>query len=125
MKKIIATPDAPAAIGPYSQAVLKGNTLYCSGQVALIPGTGTVLNGTVAEETELVLKNLGAVLQAAGMGYGHVVQCTVFLADMGDFAEMNGVYGQYFSVEPPARATVAVAGLPKGVQVEIACIACR
>lgn len=125
MKQIISTPDAPAALGPYSQAVLHGNTLYCSGQVAIDPATGQLQRGTVAEETAQVLDNLGAVLQAAGMGYADVVQCTVFLADMQDFAEMNGVYARYFSTDPPARATVAVAGLPKDVQVEIACTACR
>ncbi len=125
MKQIISTPDAPAAIGPYSQAVLKGDTLYCSGQIAIIPGTGSIIDGSVTDQTEQVIKNLGAVLRAAGMGYADVVQCTVYLDDMANFAEMNAVYGAYFSVHPPARATVAVAGLPKGVQVEIACTARR
>ena len=119
----IATPAAPAAIGPYSQAVRSGDTLYCSGQIPLDPATGTLVAGSIAEQTERVLDNLGAVLEAAGFGFPDVVRCTVYLVDMDDFAEMNGVYARYFGDEPPARVTVAVAALPKGADLEISCTA--
>lgn len=121
----IQTPNAPAAIGPYSQAVLVGDTLYCSGQIPLDPATMEIVSGTIAEETERVCQNLAAVLEAGGMDFAHVVSCNVYLSDMAHFTEMNGVYDRYFGASLPARATVAVAGLPKGVRVEIACVAVR
>ncbi|MEM1268790.1 MAG: RidA family protein [Bacteroidota bacterium] len=120
---IISTPHAPAALGPYSQAVRAGDTVYCSGQVAIDPATNELVDGDVAAQTEQVLANLGAVLDAAGVTFQHVVQCTVFLADMADFSAMNEVYARYFHTNPPARATVAVRELPKSVAVEIACVA--
>ncbi|MBE2186220.1 MAG: RidA family protein [Rhodothermales bacterium] len=121
----IQTPNAPAAIGPYSQAVLVGDTLYCSGQIPLDPSTMELVSGTIADETERVCQNLAAVLEAGGMDFSHVVSCNVYLSDMAHFAEMNGVYDRYFGASLPARATVAVAGLPKSVRVEIACVAVR
>ena len=124
-RTIIATPNAPAAIGPYSQAVLAGDTLYCSGQIPLDPATGAIVTGTVEQETERVLDNLGAVLKAAGMDFANVVSCTVFLLTMSDYATVNEVYARYFSEMPPARAAIAVAQLPRDVRVEIACIAVR
>lgn len=121
----VQTPYAPAAIGPYSQAVLAGDTLYCSGQIPLDPASGALISGTIEQETERVLENLSAVLRAAGMGFANVVSCSVFLVDMNDYAGVNDVYGRYFSEMPPARAAVAVAGLPRGVRVEISCVAVR
>jgi len=121
----IQTAAAPAAIGPYSQAVLVGDTLYCSGQIPLDPETMALVSGTVAEETERVMQNLAAVLAAADMDFSHVVSTTVFLMDMADFAEMNEVYGRHVAAAMPARATVQVAGLPRGVRVEISCVAVR
>jgi 2-iminobutanoate/2-iminopropanoate deaminase len=121
----IKTPSAPAAIGPYSQAIIVGDTLYCSGQVAIDPKTGSLIQGTVDAETEQVLENLGAVLRAAGMGYEHVVRCTVFLTDMNDYAAVNEVYARYFSDAAPAREAIQVSGLPRNARVEISCIAVR
>ncbi len=123
MSRPIRTDDAPAPIGPYSQAILCGNELFCSGQIALDPATGDVVDGDVSVQTERALKNLGAVLSAAGYGYDDVVKTTVFLVDMNDFPAVNTVYGKYFSNAKPARSTVAVAGLPRGVRVEIEAIA--
>lgn len=125
-KSIISTPAAPAAIGPYSQAVRVGDFVYTSGQVALDPATGSFLGGDVTAQTERVCENLRAVLNAAGLNLTHVVKTTVFLKNMADFAAMNEVYARYFAppdVVPPARSTVAVAGLPKDAVVEIECIA--
>ena len=125
-KIAISTPDAPAAIGPYTQAVRSGDMLYTSGQVALDPATGNLVAGGIAEQTTRVLENLKAVLAAAGIDMIHVVKTTVFLKDMKDFAAMNAVYAKYFAPEgvvPPARSTVQVAGLPKDALVEIECIA--
>ncbi len=119
----IATPNAPAAIGPYSQAILADGVLYCSGQIAIDPETGQMLHGTIEEETERVLENLGAVLRAAGMDYKNVVRCTVYLTSMEDYAQMNEVYARYFSEMPPAREAVQVVALPRGARVEISCIA--
>ena len=120
----IHTDGAPKAIGPYSQAIRAGDTLYCSGQVALDPETGEFHAGTAAEEARHCLNNLRAVLEAGGSSFERVVRCTVFLADMADFAAVNEVYGRYFSGEtPPSRACVAAAGLPKGARVEVDCIA--
>lgn len=121
----IQTPSAPAAIGPYSQAVRAGNTLYCSGQIPLDPATMELVSGTIAEETDRVCQNLGAVLAAGGMDFADVVSCTVYLNDMAHFVEMNETYARYFGGSMPARATVAVAGLPKKVRVEIACVAVK
>ncbi|MDF1565100.1 MAG: RidA family protein [Deltaproteobacteria bacterium] len=124
-KKIISTEAAPAAIGPYSQAVLApGGLLFTSGQIPLDPATGEMVGGgEIAAETEQVMKNLEAVLAAAGLGFADVVQSTIFLADLGDFTVVNEIYGARFESEPPARATVQVAALPKGARVEISCIA--
>ncbi|MDQ2681704.1 MAG: RidA family protein [Candidatus Eremiobacteraeota bacterium] len=122
MKSILSA-DAPAPIGPYSQAVEAGGELFCSGQIPLDPKTGEIASGDISEHTEQVLKNLGAVLQAAGYTYADVVKTTIFLIDMNDFAAVNTVYGKYFDATKPARSTVAVAGLPKGVRIEIDAIA--
>lgn len=121
----IKTRQAPAAIGPYNQAILAGDTLYCSGQIPINPETGHMITESVEAETEQVLDNLGAVLQAASMDYHHVVQCTVFLQDINDYAQVNEVYARYFNETPPAREAVQVAALPRGARVEISCIAVR
>jgi 2-iminobutanoate/2-iminopropanoate deaminase len=123
MNKIINTKDAPAPIGPYSQAVLAGNTLYVSGQIPLIPGTDNLADGSIEEETHQVMKNMAAVLKAAGASFQEVVKCSIFVSNMGDFAKINAVYGEYFQTNPPARETVEVSCLPKNVNVEISCIA--
>ncbi|HEX5053821.1 MAG TPA: RidA family protein [Planctomycetota bacterium] len=120
----IHSPSAPAAIGPYSQAQRVGNLLFCSGQIALDPGTMQIVGKTAAEQCEQVLRNLTAVLQAAGGTLGHVARTTIYLASMADFAAVNEVYGRHFGDHKPARATVAVKELPKGGLVEIDCIAC-
>lgn len=122
-RETIRTEKAPSAIGPYSQAVKVGSTVYCSGQIPLRPETGELVAGDVAVQTEQVMENLRAVLEAAGAGMGDVVSCTVYLSDMGHFGLVNDVYGRYFQQDPPSRATVQVAGLPRGVDVEISCIA--
>ncbi len=119
MKKIIYTEKAPAPIGPYSQAVLVGDTLYISGQIALDPASGELKTSDIQTETEWVMKHLGNVLAAAGMDYSHLVKCSIFIRDMGQFAEINEVYGRYFGQNPPARETVEICELPKGVNVEI------
>jgi 2-iminobutanoate/2-iminopropanoate deaminase len=124
-RQAISTTNAPAAVGPYSQAIVAGDLVFCAGQVALDPTTGEVDLGTIEEQTERVLRNVGAVLDAAAVSFADVVKTTVFLVDMGDFAAMNGVYAGFFPDPPPARSTVAVAGLPKGVRVEIEVIARR
>ena len=123
MKTEVKTQGAPAAIGPYVQGVRVGNLLFLSGQIALDPATGQLLDGTVAQQTERVIENLKAVLEAGGSELGRVLRTTVYLVDMGAFSEMNGVYGKYFAQAPPARSTVAVAALPRGAQVEIDAIA--
>ena len=124
MKKIIFTDKAPAPIGPYSQAVLSGNTLYTSGQIALDPQTGELVIGDIETETKQVMENMKAVLDAAGMTFEDVVKTTIFIIDMNDFAKINGVYGAYFNEKTaPARETVQVAKLPKNVNVEISMIA--
>ena len=124
MNKTIAAPNAPAAVGPYCHAKLAGNTLYTSGQLGLIPATGELPQGVEAQAAQ-ALENLGAVLSAAGMGFGDVVKTTVFLADMGDFAAINAVYAKYFPGEAPARSCVQVAALPKGGLFEIEAVAVR
>jgi 2-iminobutanoate/2-iminopropanoate deaminase len=124
-KEIIYSATAPAPIGPYSQAVRFANQLFVSGQIALNPETGTFSGNSVEEETIQVLNNLQAVLAAACMGYEHVVKCTIFLTDMNDFPVVNKIYGEKFSVNPPARETVEVRRLPKDARVEISCIAVK
>jgi len=124
-KKIIVTENAPAAIGPYSQAVLAGNTLYCSGQIAINPKTGDLDTSNIISETTRVMKNIGAVLEAAEMDYTHIVKATIFMADMGDYSAINAVYGSYFQEDSPAREAVAVKTLPKDVNVEISVIAVK
>jgi 2-iminobutanoate/2-iminopropanoate deaminase len=123
MREIISTEKAPGAIGPYSQAIKAGGMVYCSGQIPIDPITGEFVSNEIAEQTEQVLKNLSAVLEAAGTSLGNVVKTTVFLADMSDFAVMNEVYGRYFSENKPARATVQAARLPRDAKDEIECIA--
>lgn len=125
MKEIVNSNDAPSPIGPYSQAVLVNNTLYCSGQVALDPKSGTLLIEDRSTETNQVMKNLSAVLKEAGMDFSHVVKCSIFLKDMQDFKVVNEVYGTYFKSNPPARETVQVAALPLNVNVEISLIAVK
>lgn len=125
MKRIVSSPDAPAAIGPYSQAVEAGGFLFLSGQIPLDPKTGQLVQGDIATQTDRVLDNLAAVLAAAGLGFEHVVRTTIFLVDLGDFAVVNEVYGRRFAASPPARATVQVAALPKGARVEIDAVAHR
>ena len=121
----ISTTDAPGAIGPYSQAIASGNLVFCSGQVALEPASGALVEGDVRAQTRRVLENLSGVLNAAGSSLAQVVKTTVFLIAMSDFAAMNEVYAEFFPGEPPARSTVAVAELPKGARVEIEAIALR
>lgn len=123
MKEIVSTDKAPGAIGPYSQAVKCGGFVFVSGQIPIDPATGNFVSDDVAEQTEQVLKNLTAVLEAAGSSMGSVVKTTVFLADMNDFGVMNEIYGRYFSGNSPARATVQAARLPRDARVEIDCIA--
>ena len=121
--EVIQSSSAPAAIGPYSQAIKAGNLLFCSGQIALDPATMQMVGKTAAEQAEQVLKNLAAVLTAGGGSMAHVVRTTIFLASMSDFAAVNEIYGKHFGNHKPARATVAVKELPKGGLVEIDCIA--
>ena len=123
MKKIISTPGAPSAIGPYSQAVEAGNTLYVSGQVPIDPKTGKLVDGSISEQTEQVFINISAILEAARYSFSDVVKSTVFLANMSDFKAMNEVYGKYYTEKQPARSTVAVKDLPLGALVEIETIA--
>ena len=123
MKQTIKTEDAPGAIGPYSQAIVAGGFVFLSGQIPLDPATGQFVEGGIAEQTEQVLRNLSKVLEAAGTSLARVVKTTVFLADMGDFAAMNEVYGRFFVENPPARSTVEAARLPRDARVEIDLIA--
>jgi len=123
MREVIATDQAPKAIGPYSQAIRAQGLIFTSGQIALDPATAQVVAGDVSAQTERVLKNLAAILQASGSSLEKVLRCTVFLKNIGDFAAMNEVYGRYFKQEPPARSTVEVARLPKDVLVQIDVIA--
>lgn len=124
-KKIIRTESAPAPIGPYNQAVQFGNMLFVSGQIALDAATGELVQGDIQAETKKVMENLQAVLAAAGMDFSDVLKSTIFLMDMGQFAQVNEVYGSYFTENAPARETVQVAGLPKGVNVEISVVAAK
>jgi 2-iminobutanoate/2-iminopropanoate deaminase len=125
MKKIITALKAPAPIGPYNQAVMAGDTLYISGQIALNPETGELMMDTIEEETEWVMKHLGSILNEAGMDYSNLVKCSIFVSNMGNFSAINGVYGSYFKDNPPARETVEVSCLPKNVNVEISAIAVK
>lgn len=124
-KIIIQTKEAPAPIGPYNQAVLAGETLYVSGQIALDAHSGEMINENITEETHQVMKNLEAILSEAGLNFSNVVKCSIFVKNMGDFATINEAYGQYFMSNPPARETVEVSRLPKDVNVEISCIAVK
>jgi 2-iminobutanoate/2-iminopropanoate deaminase len=123
MKKQVQTDKAPKAIGPYSQAIIANGFVFCSGQIPIDPATGNLIDGTIEDDTRQVLKNIGAVLEAAGSSYDDVVKTTVFLQDMNDFAKMNAVYAEFFKAPSPARATVQAAGLPKNVKIEIEAIA--
>ncbi|MBZ2183738.1 MAG: RidA family protein [Bryobacter sp.] len=123
MKKVIQTSGAPAAIGPYSQAIVHNGIAYLSGQIPLDPATGQLVEGGMEEQTVRVLENLGAVLAACGSSYAQVLKTTIFVKDLGDFAKVNEIYGRYFPVDPPARATVEAARLPRDVRVEIEAIA--
>ena len=123
MKRIIATQTAPAAVGPYSQAVVAGNLMFCSGQIALDPATGAMVGVSPAEQTERVMKNVGALLAAEGLSLTDVVKATVFATDMGAFPAVNEVYARFFTSEPPARSFVEVSALPKNALVEIEVIA--
>ena len=123
MKKIVNTDQAPAPIGPYNQATIANGFAFVSGQIALDPSTGDLVTGSIEEETKKVMANLEAVLKAAGTDFDGVVKTTIFIRDMGQFAAINAVYGEYFQNEPPARETVEVSRLPKDVHVEISCIA--
>lgn len=124
-RTVVKTPLAPAAIGPYSQAILVSDTLYCSGQIAISPKTGSMITDNVEAETEQVLENLGGVLHSVGMDYVNVVRCTVYLRDINDYAQVNEIYSRYFNERPPARVAVQVAALPRGARVEISCVAVR
>jgi 2-iminobutanoate/2-iminopropanoate deaminase len=124
-KQVIASENAPEAIGPYSQAIMAGNTLYCSGQIAIDPETGELVLGSIEEQTRQVLDNLGAVLKQAGMDYSNAVRATVFMDDMDNYSRINKIYAEYFKENPPARCAVEVARLPKDVGVEISLIAVK
>ncbi len=124
-RRVISTPAAPPAIGPYSQAIQVGNTLYVAGQIAIVPATGQIVEGGIEPQTRQVIENIRAISHAAGFRLEHVVQAQVFLADLNDFAEFNRVYAEYFPTNPPARATVQAARLPRDARIEIMVIAVR
>lgn len=123
MKKIIESSKAPAPIGPYSQAVIANGVLYVSGQIPIDQSTGNLVSGSIEEETEQVMKNLGYILEAGGSSFDQVIKCSIFIKNMGDFAKINAVYGTRFTSNPPARETVQVSELPKSVNIEISCVA--
>jgi len=123
MKKIISTSEAPAAVGPYSQAVRVGSTIYCAGQIPLDPKSGQIVSGDISAQTRRVLDNVAAILKAEGLTFDNIVKTTIFLTNLGDFQTVNEVYGSYFRNQPPARSTVQVSALPKGANVEIEVIA--
>jgi len=125
MKKVINTKNAPTAIGPYSQAILSDNTLYCSGQIAINPDTGNLVTENITAETNQVMKNILAVLKKADMNFENVVKCSIFMKDMNDYSAINEVYDKSFSENPPAREAVQVSVLPKNVNVEISIIAVK
>jgi 2-iminobutanoate/2-iminopropanoate deaminase len=123
MKKIVSTSEAPAAIGPYSQAIRSGSMLFCAGQIPLDPSTGQIVSDDVGEQTRRVLENIAGLLRAEHLSFAHVVKTTIFLTSMGDFQTVNEIYATYFRENPPARSTVAVSALPKGAKIEIEVIA--
>ena len=123
MKEPINAKLAPAPIGPYSQAIKSNNMLFVSGQIPIDEASGNLIEGSIEKETEQVMKNLGFILEEAGLSFEQVVKCSIFVSDMNNFSKVNEIYGQYFENNPPARETVEVSGLPKGVNVEISCIA--
>jgi len=123
MKKIISTSEAPAAVGPYSQAVRVGSTIYCAGQIPLDPKSGQIVPGDIGTQTRRVLDNIAAVLRSEGLTFENVAKTTIFLTDLSDFQTVNEIYGSYFKNQPPARSTVQVSALPKGANVEIEAIA--
>ena len=123
-KNIINTPNAPAPIGPYNQAISANQTLYVSGQIALDPGTNELVTGDIATETSQVMKNIGAILESAGLSFAQVVKCSIFVKNLENFSAINETYGTFFNQNPPARETVEVSRLPKDVNLEISCIAC-
>lgn len=123
MKEVVNSDKAPAPLGPYSQAIKANNTLYVAGQIPINQETGKIISGSIEEETEQVMNNLQFILKEAGLGFEDVVKCSIFVSDMSNFGKINEVYGQFFTENPPARETVEVSGLPKGVNVEISCIA--
>ena len=125
MRKVITTKNAPAAIGPYSQAILSNNTLYCSGQIAINPQTGDLVIDNITNETMQVMRNISEVLKAANMDFSNVVKCSIFMKDMNDYSEINKVYSMSFIEEPPAREAIEVSALPKNVNVEISVIAVK
>ena len=125
MKKVISTKNAPAAIGPYSQAILSNNTLYCSGQIAINPATGNLVMDNITAETNQVMQNISAVLTAADMDFSNVVKCSIFMKNMNDYAAINEVYAKSFGDNPPAREAVQVSVLPKNVNLEISVIAVK
>ena len=125
MKKIIQIKGAPAPLGPYSQAVLQNDTLYVSGQIPLNPMNGALMIDSIEQATDQVLKNIGSLLEEAGMNYSDVVKCSIFLKDLGDFGKVNEIYGSFFKQDPPARETVQVSRLPLDVPIEISCIAIK
>ncbi len=123
MKQVLHTDSAPKAVGPYSQAIRMGDFLFCSGQISIDPKTQEVFTGAIQQQTEMVLNNVEAILKNSNLNFSHVIKTTIFLTSMADFASVNEVYAKRFTKDPPARSTVAVAGLPKGVNVEIEVIA--
>ena len=123
MKKIVSTKEAPAAVGPYSQAIRSGALLFCAGQIPLDPQSGQIVSDDISKQTKRVLENISAVLRAENLNFSHVVKTTIFLTDMGDFQTVNEIYASYFRDDPPARSTVQVSALPKGAKVEIEVIA--
>ena len=125
MKKAVNISNAPMPIAPYSQAILAGDTLYVSGQIAIDPYTGKLVEGTATEQTERVMKNIGAILNEEDMDFSNIVKCSIFISDMSIYKAVNEVYGTFFGSDPPAREAIAANGLPMGVDVEISCIACR
>ena len=125
MKKPVNITDAPKPIAPYSQAILAGDTLYVSGQIAIDPYQGKLIEGEAAEQTRQVMENIGAIIREEGMDFINVVKCSIFLSDMALYKDVNEVYGSYFPSDPPAREAMAVKGLPMGVDVEISCIAIK
>ena len=122
-KRVISTPDAPEAVGPYSQAIEANGFVFCSGQIPLDPASGELLTGSIADQTRRCMQNLTAVLEAAGSSLEQVIKVNVYLADIAHYAEFNTAYGEFFDQEPPARAALAVGGLPKGASVEVECVA--